>query len=128
MVALGGAVLVDTHYVLWQRTKPRTLKQAERDILDNATLRYVSIVSIWEIAMLQGLGRIPPDQQLLDVPPGFDLLQVQLPHCRAYYALPLRHRDPFDRMLVSQAQSEGLMLMTRDRRMQGYRQDVTILP
>lgn len=128
MVMPSGAILVDTHYVIWQRTKPRSLTTAERDILDNAVIRYVSIVSIWEIAMLQGLGRVPVDPRLLEVPPGFDVLPVRVSHCRAYAGLPLHHRDPFDRMLVAQAQSENLTLVTRDRPMQAYRQSVTILP
>jgi PIN domain nuclease of toxin-antitoxin system len=128
MVTPGGAILVDTHYVIWQRTKPQLLTAGERDIFDNAVARHVSIISIWEIAMLQGLGRVPLDPRLLEVPPGFDLLPVRLPHCRTYAGLPLHHRDPFDRMLVAQAQSENLTLVTRDRPMQGYRQSVTILP
>lgn len=128
MVAGGNAILVDTHYVIWQRTKPQELTRAERDLLDNAVIRHVSIVSIWEIAMLQGLGRVPPDPQLLEVPPGFDLLQVRLPHCRAYTGLMLHHRDPFDRMLVAQAVHEHLVLVTRDRPMQAYRQYVAMLP
>ena len=128
MVTLGGAILVDTHYVLWQRTKPQSLTTAERDIIVNALIRWVSIVTIWEIAMLQGLGRVPADPHLLEMPAGFDLLPVRLRHCEAYARLPLHHRDPFDRMLVAQAQSENLTLVTRDRPMQVYRQSVTILP
>jgi PIN domain nuclease of toxin-antitoxin system len=128
MVTRGGAILVDTHYVIWQRTKPQSLTADERDILDDAVIRHVSIVSIWEIAILQGLGRVPVDPHLLEVPPGFDLLPVRLPHCRVYAGLPLHHRDPFDRMLVAQARSENLTLVTRDRPMQAYRQSVMILP
>lgn len=128
MVTSADAILVDTHYVLWQRTKPQSLTTVERSILDNAVSRHVSIVTIWEIAVLQGLGRLPADPDLLGVTPGFDLLPVRLPHCEAYARLPLHHRDPFDRMLLAQAQSEGLALVTRDRPMQIYRQSVTILP
>jgi len=128
MVTSVDAILIDTHYVLWQRTRPQSLTTVERDILVNAAIRHVSVVSIWEIAMLQGLGRVPLDPHLLEVPPGFDLLPVRLQHCEAYAGLPLHHRDPFDRMLVAQAQSENLTLITRDRPMQVYRQSVTILP
>ena len=128
MVTSVGAILVDTHYVLWQRTRPQSLTAVERDILINAAIRRISIVSIWKIAMLQGLGRVPADPHLLEVPPGFDLLPVRLSHCEAYGRLPLHHRDPFDRMLVAQAQSENLTFLTRDRPMQAYRQNVTILP
>lgn len=128
MVATDNTILVDTHYVIWQRTKPQELTQAERDLLDNAAIRHVSIASIWGIAILQGLGRVPRDPQLLEVPPGFNLLQVSLPHCRAYTGLPMHHRDPFDRMLVAQAVHENLVLVTRDRPMQTYRQYVTMLP
>ena len=75
----------------------------------------MSAVSLWEIAILMALDRVAPDQRLLAVPDGFDLLPVLPDHCRALVALPRRHRDPFDRMLIAQARAEHLLLLTRDR-------------
>lgn len=121
-------VLVDTHLVLWLRVNPPLLRPDERNLIAAASVRYVSMASIWEIAILMGLGRAPADDALLKVPDGFDLLSIALDHCTAYARLPWHHRDPFDRMLIAQAQSEGVPLLTRDRAMHAYRQLATILP
>jgi PIN domain nuclease of toxin-antitoxin system len=128
MAGVSSAILVDTHVILWQRTRPHLLTRVERDFLDNAALRYISVVSLWEIAILRGIGRVPADDQLLEVPQGYDLLPLAVGHCRAYAHLPLVHRDPFDRMLIAQAQSAGIPLLTRDRAIHAYRQYVTIIP
>jgi PIN domain nuclease of toxin-antitoxin system len=119
--------LVDTHFILWLRVAPRHLTRGERAVLDNAPSRHVSIVSLWEIAIMVTVGRIPPDDHLLETPAGFDLLPVREAHCKAYAALPMHHRDPFDRMLIAQAQSEQVPLLTRDRAMTAYGEQVTIL-
>src|SRR5262245_7319870 len=111
MALSRSAILVDTHIVLWLRAIPTLLRRYERDILATASSRYFSIVSAWEISILITLGRAPADDELLQIPEGFE----PLPHCKAYSRLPLLHRDPFDRMLVAQAQSEGMPLLTRDR-------------
>ena len=60
------------------------------------------------------------DQRLLAVPDGFDLLPVLPDHCAALVALPRRHRDPFDRMLIAQARAEHLALLTRDKAIIAY--------
>lgn len=110
-----AAILVDTHLVLWARIAPERLTVGERRALDDARLCYISAVSLWEIAILMALDRVARDQRLLGIPDGFDLLPVLPDHCRALVALPQRHRDPFDRMLIAQARAEHLALLTRDR-------------
>jgi PIN domain nuclease of toxin-antitoxin system len=80
----------------------------------------MSAVSLWEIAILMALDRVAQDQRLLMVPDGFDLLPVLPDHCKALGALPRRHRDPFDRMLIAQARAERLALLTRDRAIIAY--------
>jgi PIN domain nuclease of toxin-antitoxin system len=120
-------ILVDTHFILWLRVVPRVLTRGERAVLDNAPSRHVSIVSLWEIAIMMTVGRIPPDVHLLETPVGFDLLPVREEHCKAYAALPMHHRDPFDRMLIAQAQSEQVPLLTRDRAITAYAEQATIL-
>src|SRR5580704_7986707 len=110
-----AAVLIDTHFVLWLRMAPHELSGGERNVIDTASAVFVSVVSFWEIAILLGRGRIPNgDDRLLDVPNGLDLLPITADHCRAAAKLPHHHRDPFDRMLVAQAQSEQVPLLTRD--------------
>jgi PIN domain nuclease of toxin-antitoxin system len=120
-------ILVDTHLILWLRVAPQQLTRGERSALDNAPLRQVSIVSLWEIAIMVTVGRIPSDDHLLETPVGFDLLPVSEQHCKAYAALPMHHRDPFDRMLIAQAQSERVPLLTRDRAMTAYSEHATIM-
>jgi PIN domain nuclease of toxin-antitoxin system len=115
-----AAILVDTHLVLWARIAPERLTTGERRALDDARSCYVSAVSLWEIAILMALERIAQDQRLLAVPDGFDLLPVLPDHCRALVALPRRHRDPFDRMLIAQARAEHLALLTRDSAIIAY--------
>ena len=110
-----AAILVDTHLILWARIAPERLTIGERRALDDARLCYISAVSLWEIEILMALDRVARDQRLLGIPDGFDLLPVLPDHCRALVALPQRHRDPFDRMLIAQARAEHLALLTRDR-------------
>jgi len=115
-----AALLVDTHLVLWARIAPERLKPGERRALDDARSCYVSAVSLWEIAILMALDRVARDERLFAVPDGFDLLPVLPDHCRALLALPRRHRDPFDRMLIAQARAERLALLTRDSAIIAY--------
>ena len=120
-------VLIDTHFVLWLRFEPQRLTQGERRALDDAPARYISIVSLWELAILLAVRRVKGDDQLLQPPEGFALLSVRPEHCRALLDLPRHHRDPFDRMLVAQARSEKLSLLTRDQTIAAYHTHATIL-
>jgi PIN domain nuclease of toxin-antitoxin system len=122
-------MLIDTHFVLWLRMEPQKLTAAERQILNSSLTVFVSAVSLWEIAMLLGQGRIPGgNDQLLSLSPGLDWLPIQPSHCRTLAALPRLHGDPFDRMLVAQAQSEQIPLLTRDHTMRNYHAHATFLP
>ena len=115
-----AAILVDTHLVLWARIAPERLTGGERRALDAARSCYISAVSLWEIAILMALDRVAQDPRLLAVPDGFDLLPVLPDHCKALVALPRLHRDPFDRMLIAQARTEHLALLTRDQAIIAY--------
>jgi PIN domain nuclease of toxin-antitoxin system len=114
------AILVDTHILLWARITPEKLSPEERGALDAAQLRFISAVTLWEIAILMTLGRVGNNERLLHLPDGFELLPVRPEHCRALLALPRLHRDPFDRMLIAQARSEELGLLTRDKAIMEY--------
>jgi PIN domain nuclease of toxin-antitoxin system len=115
-----SAILVDTHLIIWMRTRPEVLTLEERRVLDTTVRRFISAVTLWEIALLQNIGRLPTDRRLLDVPDGFELLPVKPDHCSAYADLPRLHRDPFDRMLIAQARVEKLALLTRDAEIPKY--------
>jgi PIN domain nuclease of toxin-antitoxin system len=94
---------------------------------DGANLVSVSAASLWELAIKQSLGKLrAPDDLFATVDrTGFAMLDVTARHAIAVAHLPFHHRDPFDRLLVAQAQLEGLTIVTRDRRLPKY--DVPVL-
>lgn len=99
------------------------------DMLDDpANDLFVSHVSLWEIAIKSGLGklRMPGDLDEQVEQLGIAELPLSRRHIEAYRELPVLHRDPFDRMLVCQAKAEDLILVTRDRQLAEY--DIAVLP
>jgi len=114
------SLLVDTHLLIWMRVEPGRLTAGEREAIDGAASRFISAVTLWEIAVLQNLGRLPADGRLLEIPKHFELLPIQPAHCAEYAMLPMIHKDPFDRMLIAQARSEHLILVTRDSTIPKY--------
>ena len=88
---------------------------------------FYSAASIWEIAIKRAQGKLNAPEDLLDTMEqrGFIELPVLSGHAIVAGALPPHHRDPFDRMIVAQAQSEGLTVVTRDERIAAY--DVPVL-
>lgn len=122
-------LLLDTHTVLWTLVAPDRLSEnARRAIAAEDSEVFVSIVSPWEMAIAKALGRMdPPDDleaQLAER--RFLLLPVSLRHTHVIEMLPHHHRDPFDRMLVAQAQVEGLTIVTVDRLLRRY--PISLLP
>ena len=116
--------LLDTHVFLWAVTNNPRLRSATNDaITSGANDTFVSVASIWEISIKQGIGKMPelpgdPDEMVDET--GFDTLDINATHARVAGQLPLLHRDPFDRMLVAQAQIEDLVLITDDPGIEQY--------
>ncbi len=83
---------------------------------------YVSAASIWEIAIKQAAGKLRAPENLLETIAAarFGALEITWAHASLAGALPPHHSDPFDRMIVAQAQSEGLTVLTRDQRIAAY--------
>lgn len=112
-------MLLDTHILLWWLADDERLSEsASATIADPMTEVYVSVVSLWEIAIKVGKGKLRADLEeiteqiaLMD----FRMLAVEADHVRTYARLPTLHSDPFDRMLVAQAIAEPLRLLTHDR-------------
>ena len=119
--------LLDTHVLLWALADVARLTPLVRAVLDAPATRVcVSVVSAWEMRIKSALGKLTmPDDLLAQLAEArFDPLPI--PGVRpAAGTLRPHHRDPFDRMLVAQAQLEGLTLVTHDARMRPY--DVTML-
>lgn len=109
-------LLLDTHVLLWWLADAELDDDARAAIADPDHLVVVSAASIWEIAIKRQLGTLdaPDDAPDAVATSGFDALDITLAHAQAAGALPMHHRDPFDRMLVAQARLEGLVVVTRD--------------
>ena len=109
-------LLLDTHLLLWAVAGPRKLPAAARKRIDEAEV-YVSVASIWEVSIKSALGKLAADpaELLAEVEPaGFLLLPVTGEHAAAVAKLPPVHADPFDRILIAQAKTEPLVLLTND--------------
>jgi PIN domain nuclease of toxin-antitoxin system len=122
------SLLVDTHALLWWRGDDRRLSIRAREAIASPEVPlFFSAASIWEIAIKQALGKLDVPENLLDTMEqrGFVELPVYARHAIAAGALPAYHGDPFDRMIVAQAQREGLTVVTRDTRIAAY--DVPVL-
>ena len=115
-------LLLDTHVVLWWRTDSRKLGRAVRRAIGTADLVFVSAASGWEIAIKQSLGKLRLTGSFAEMVKASDFteLPVTLRHAEQLARLPPHHADPFDRMLVAQAQVEGVKLVTHDRQMESY--------
>lgn len=121
-------LLLDTHALLWWLAGEGLLDDALERIADPSVVVAVSAASIWEAEIKRGRGKLRFEGSLTDHAgqAGFEPLPISLDHAERAGSLPPHHRDPFDRMLVAQAQAEGLQLVTRDGAFAAY--EVPILP
>ena len=116
-------LLLDTHVLLWSLTEPQKLSRRTRDALEDAQNEvFASAVSGWEIAVKRALGKLnsPDNLEASIEEQDFIPLNLTFLHAEQAGALPPHHGDPFDRMLIAQAQVEGLILVTRDARIPLY--------
>jgi PIN domain nuclease of toxin-antitoxin system len=117
---MSARVLLDTHIALWAVTGSRRLSRKSQQFILDAEEVHVSAATLWEIAIKHALGKgdMPVSsaqalQAFRDA--GYALLVVKPEHAVRVEALPSIHSDPFDRLLVAQAQFEPMTLMTSDR-------------
>ena len=116
-------LLLDTHVLLWWRDNSSNLSpRAHGAIADPANEILISTATLWEIVIKRGLGKLRFPDDLEDVlrEEAFTLAPIGFRHLRCLEALPLLHKDPFDRMLVAQAMIEGAPLVTNDGALSGY--------
>jgi len=110
-------LLLDTHVLLWWLDDNPTLSKVARAALsDTDNLVILSPVTIWEIRIKQALGKLEISEDFYEVlkQQGFEIISITSDHAYAVGDLPLHHRDPFDRMLIAQAKSEGFTVVTHD--------------
>lgn len=119
-------LLLDTHALLWWLLDDPALPAPVRRTIEKAEVVYASSASVWEIAIKQRLGKLPelavsaaelPD---LIAQCRFVSLPVTDRHAARVALLPAHHRDPFDHMLIAQAQAESLIIVSRDQRFAAY--------
>jgi PIN domain nuclease of toxin-antitoxin system len=126
-------LLLDTHALLWMTTDDPRLSRRARSAIERTERLIYSVASFWEIALKLSRGgfdvALPPrwHQELLaelrEI--GSVRLEIQPEHCRRLQDLPWRHKDPFDRMLIAQAEVEDFAILTADRRFRQY--DIKII-
>lgn len=110
-------LLLDTHLLLWVVADSPKLTAARRATIEGADEVYVSAASLWEIAIKVGLGKLSVDMRRLTATieaSGFLELCITAEHAASVAKLPPHHRDPFDRLLIAQAMTEPLVLLTAD--------------
>ena len=124
-------LLMDTHVFLWWVADAGGLSARAREVIGNSDNEILlSAASGWEIAFKAALGRLNLGAEpAIFVPEhvhrnGFGVLPVSLHHSLEVFGLPPHHRDPFDRLLIAQARSEGIPLISGDERLEIYEVDI----
>lgn len=120
-------LLLDTHAFLWFIAGDSRLPNLARERIEESTnRRALSIASLWEIAIKTSIGKLELEKPFSELFPeqilGNDIrqLRIRLRHLKLISDMPFHHRDPFDRVLVAQALSEGLVLVSRDEILDEY--------
>lgn len=122
-------LLLDTHVLLWWLGESNRLSKRVRQAIVSADLVVVSVASVWELSLKVAKGKIdvPRDLEQQVENSRFEVLPITMRHALASTKLPKHHGDPFDRMLVAQAASEGLTLVTADTEQAKYGVSVMLL-
>lgn len=126
-------LLLDTHIVLWASAEQSNLPKDAVELMDsNSNTLWVSAVTFWEVAIKRSLNK--PDFRI-DVAPlragllrnGHFELPIDGTHAVELAKLPMYHTDPFDRLLVAQAKAEGMILLTSDRHLSQYGENIRVV-
>ena len=120
--------LLDTHVFIWAMEESHKLRQNIKDTISNPNnIVFVSVATIWEIIIKKRKGlKIPKDILGGIKKSNFVLLPVDISHVLEVEKLPDYHKDPFDRILISQAKVENLILITSDEKIWKYKQSLTL--
>lgn len=113
---------MDSHIALWWLEGSTALGPKCRDLIEHADVAYFSVVTPWELGIKRALGKLTMPDGLVDAleSGGFIPLSISAAHAERAPILPAHHRDPFDRMLIAQAQLEALELVSADRFLGSY--------
>lgn len=118
--------LLDTNALLWAMEKsPALSEKASSTIADGGNDIYVSIVSLWEIAIKLSIGKLDLTQTLDDIieemaVQDYKILPISIEAVRLVRTLPYHHRDPFDRAIIAQGRTDDLRIITSDEKFDDY--------
>lgn len=121
-------LLLDTHILIWAVLDDPALSARQRRALTSSDVEiYVSAASVWEVAIKRASGKLSVPMEIFDQArsAGCQSLDISWAHARAVETLPHCHGDPFDRLLIAQAQLDGMTLVTADKQFSAY--DVELL-
>ena len=122
------SILLDSHILVWLMDDNPLLTPPVKSIIAAESQVFASTASIWELSIKIGLGKLRMDigrlVSLLDLA-GISELQISRQHAMAVSSLPLHHRDPFDRLLIAQAITENIPILTGDKKFKLY--DVKVI-
>jgi PIN domain nuclease of toxin-antitoxin system len=119
-------VLVDTHALIWFITDNKMLPEKSREIIEDASnMCLVSIAALWEMGIKASLDKLDLKVDLEQIfklvdQTGFKILPISPDHILQNASLKFHHRDPFDRLMIAQAQYEGIKIVTKDRAFKQY--------
>lgn len=119
-------ILIDTHTFLWFINDSPELSSHAALLMESDTDLLLSTASLWEIAIKVNLNKLTlPDTYEAFIPQqialnNIQILPIKLEHLAIVTKLPLHHRDPFDRLLISQALSEGILIISADKKFDDY--------
>lgn len=121
--------LLDTHTLLWFFNDDSNLSENVRQIMESHSKLYVSIVSIWEIAIKKSIGKLELNENIKQLAQlckeqNIEILPIYPNHLDLLQYLPNLHKDPFDRLLICTALYEGLIFLTRDQKIKQYNIDI----
>lgn len=121
--------LIDTHAFLWYIQASDQLSPKAADILEDPNQNlYFSIASLWEISIKMGLGKLKLDNSFHELEAllsrlSIEILPITFADTETYFSLSLHHRDPFDRMLITQVMNRSLSIITADSAFDAYSVD-----
>ena len=124
-------IIIDTHFLLWTLcSKDKLTSREQRILTDNSNDVFVSVISLWEISLKSGLGKLELHNFDISKLPeyirktGFEILTLDSNEASTFHLLPKSgHKDPFDRMIVWQAICRGFYLLTRDNALSVYKKN-----
>ena len=123
-------ILLDTHIFLWLVSGSRQITSKAKTRIDGADKIFISSATIWEVAIKMRLGKLTadPEELIKEIERnGFEELPVFARHAKEVSRLPLHHTDPFDRLLVAQAMTEPMQLLTADTDFSPYSSLVVVV-